>query len=76
MNGKLYALPFYGESSFTFYRKDLFDKAGVTMPENPTYADIDKILPSVQDRLTPPSTALPARQAGLGREHGLLRHRW
>src|SRR3954462_13379149 len=23
-NGKLYAVPFYAESSFTFYRKDLF----------------------------------------------------
>ena len=27
------ASPFYGESSFTFYRKDLFDKAGLTMPD-------------------------------------------
>ena len=38
--GKLYALPFYGESSFTFYRKDLFDAAGLKMPEQPSYADI------------------------------------
>ncbi len=38
--GKVFALPFYGESSFTFYRKDLFQKAGVTMPERPTYDDI------------------------------------
>jgi sorbitol/mannitol transport system substrate-binding protein len=27
-NGKLYAVPFYAESSFTFYRKDLFEAAG------------------------------------------------
>lgn len=40
--GKLYALPFYGESSFTFYRKDLFEKAGLKMPEKPTYDDIAK----------------------------------
>jgi sorbitol/mannitol transport system substrate-binding protein len=46
VNGKLFALPFYGESSFIFYRKDLLDKVGVTMPEKPTYADIDKILPA------------------------------
>jgi len=46
VEGKLYALPFYGESSFIFYRKDLLDKAGVTMPEKPTYADIDKLLPA------------------------------
>ena len=30
--GTLYALPFYGESSMTFYRKDLFQKAGIEMP--------------------------------------------
>ncbi len=36
----LYALPFYGESSMIYYRKDLFDKAGLKMPDNPTYKDI------------------------------------
>ena len=32
-----YALPFYGESSFTMYRTDLFDRAGLTMPDNPSW---------------------------------------
>jgi sorbitol/mannitol transport system substrate-binding protein len=36
----LYALPFYGESAMTFYRKDLFDAAGLTMPERPTWDQI------------------------------------
>ena len=36
----LYALPFYGESAMTFYRKDLFKEAGLTMPERPTWDDI------------------------------------
>ena len=40
-NGKLYALPFYAESSFTYYRKDLFSAAGLTMPEHPTWQQID-----------------------------------
>lgn len=40
VDGKLYAVPFYAESSFTFYRKDLFEKAGLTMPEKPTYDEI------------------------------------
>src|ERR1700677_1212376 len=31
-NGALYAVPFYAESSMTYYRKDLFAKAGITMP--------------------------------------------
>ena len=49
-DGKVYALPFYGESSFTFYRKDLFQKAGVTMPEKPTYDDIAKFAKATTDK--------------------------
>ena len=36
-NGTMYAVPFYGESSFTMYRTDLFEKAGLEMPEKPTW---------------------------------------
>src|SRR5215813_13542639 len=35
--GKLYAAPFYGESSMVMYRKDLFDKADLKMPDAPTW---------------------------------------
>ena len=38
--GSLYAVPFYGESSMVFYRKDLFAKAGLTMPTHPTWAQV------------------------------------
>jgi sorbitol/mannitol transport system substrate-binding protein len=38
--GQLYALPFYAESSLTYYRTDLFRNAGLTMPAQPTYDDI------------------------------------
>ena len=31
-DGKLYALPFYAESAMTYYRTDLLQKAGITMP--------------------------------------------
>ena len=34
---KLYAAPFYGESSMVMYRKDLFEGAGIEMPEAPTW---------------------------------------
>ena len=37
LDGKLYAAPFYGESSMVMYRKDLFEKAGLTMPDAPTW---------------------------------------
>ena len=36
----LYALPFYGESAMMFYRKDLFEAAGLEMPERPTWEEI------------------------------------
>ncbi len=39
-DGTLYALPFYGESSMTYYRKDLFEKAGLTMPSEPTWEQV------------------------------------
>lgn len=39
-DGKLYGQPFYGESSFLMYRKDLFAKAGLTMPEHPTWTQV------------------------------------
>jgi sorbitol/mannitol transport system substrate-binding protein len=38
--GGLYSAPFYGESSFLMYRKDLFAKAGLTMPEHPTWQQV------------------------------------
>lgn len=47
--GNLYALPFYGESSFTFYRKDLFKKAGITMPAHPNYDEIMKFAALIHD---------------------------
>lgn len=36
-DGKLYAAPFYGESSMVMYRKDLFEAAGLKMPDAPTW---------------------------------------
>lgn len=48
--GKLYALPFYGESSMLMYRKDLFDAKGLVMPEQPTYDDIKKFAAALTDK--------------------------
>jgi polyol transport system substrate-binding protein len=39
-DGKLYAVPFYGESSFLMYRKDLFKQAGLRMPAHPTWTQV------------------------------------
>ncbi len=49
-DGKLYALPFYGESSMLMYRKDLFDEKGLKMPDQPTYDDIAKFADALTDK--------------------------
>jgi sorbitol/mannitol transport system substrate-binding protein len=41
--GDLYSVPFYGESSFLMYRKDLMAKAGIRMPLRPTWDQVVKI---------------------------------
>ncbi|MEO1352992.1 MAG: sugar ABC transporter substrate-binding protein [Cyanobacteria bacterium J06635_15] len=48
-DGTLYALPFYGESSMLYYRRDLFEQAGITVPENPTYAQVESWASQVND---------------------------
>jgi len=42
VNDKLYAAPFYGESSMVMYRTDLMEKAGLTMPTAPSWDFIRK----------------------------------
>ncbi|MEU0522551.1 ABC transporter substrate-binding protein [Streptomyces niveus] len=39
-DGKLYGQPFYGESSFLMYRKDVFEKENLKMPANPTWQEV------------------------------------
>ncbi|MDO4636309.1 MAG: sugar ABC transporter substrate-binding protein [Lautropia sp.] len=47
--GKLYAAPFYGESSLLMYRKDLTDKAGVHLPEHPTWNQVREAAEKIHD---------------------------
>tara|TARA_B100000963_G_scaffold356708_1_gene377379 strand:+ start:450 stop:1766 length:1317 start_codon:yes stop_codon:yes gene_type:complete len=49
INGKMMAVPFYGESSFTYYRKDLFEAAGLTMPEKPTWDQMYEFAEAIHD---------------------------
>ncbi len=48
--GTLYAAPFYGESSMIMYRTDLMEKAGLTMPEAPTWTFIREAAAAMTDR--------------------------
>lgn len=49
-DGKLYGAPFYGSSSFLFYRKDLAKKAGVTISETPTWDEIAAAAAKMEDK--------------------------
>ena len=48
-HGRMYAAPFYAESSFTYYRRDLFQKAGLEMPEQPSYAQVREFARKLHD---------------------------
>ena len=49
-DGTLYAAPFYGESSMIMYRTDLMEKAGLTMPEAPTWEFVREAAAKMTDR--------------------------
>nr|WP_253259540.1 sugar ABC transporter substrate-binding protein [Subtercola boreus] len=66
VNGSLYAEPFYGESSFLMYRKDIFAAKGLTMPSNPTWQQVADLAAQV-DGAEPDMKGICLRgQAGWG----------
>ena len=50
VDGELYASPFYGESSMVMYRTDLMEKAGLEMPDAPTWTFIREAAAAMTDR--------------------------
>jgi sorbitol/mannitol transport system substrate-binding protein len=50
LDRKLYAAPFYGESSMIMYRTDLFQKAGLKMPDNPSWDFIKDAVAKITDK--------------------------
>ncbi|MBT2423812.1 sugar ABC transporter substrate-binding protein [Streptomyces sp. ISL-22] len=48
-HGGLYSVPYYGESSFLMYRKDLFAKAGLTMPKHPSWQQVARLAAKLDD---------------------------
>ena len=65
-DGTLYAAPFYGESSMVMYRTDLMEKAGLSMPEAPTWEFIRQAAAAMTDRVCRNQRHLPAWQGRLG----------
>ncbi|MFD0744148.1 extracellular solute-binding protein [Phytohabitans flavus] len=49
-DGKLYAAPFYGESSFLMWNKELFAAKGITMPERPTWQQVAGFAAQLNDK--------------------------
>ena len=49
-DGKMYGVPFYGESSLLMYNKDMFAAKGVTMPEKPTWQQVADLAAKVDDK--------------------------
>jgi len=49
VDGKVYGEPFYGESSFLMYRKDVLAAKSVTMPDKPTWQQVADIAAKIDD---------------------------
>jgi sorbitol/mannitol transport system substrate-binding protein len=70
--GKLYAAPFYGESSMVMYRKDLMDKAGLKMPDAPTWTFIAEAAAKMTDRASETYGVCLRGKAGWGENMAFL----
>ncbi|MFO1147958.1 MAG: sugar ABC transporter substrate-binding protein [Alsobacter sp.] len=71
-DGKLYAAPFYGESSMVMYRKDLFEKAGLKMPDAPTWDFIAEAARKIADKNTETYGICLRGKAGWGENMAFL----
>jgi len=72
LDGKLYAAPFYGESSMIMYRKDLFEKAGLKMPESPTWEFVADAAKKITDKSTDTYGICLRGKAGWGENMAFL----
>ncbi|PXA90865.1 sugar ABC transporter substrate-binding protein [Nostoc sp. 3335mG] len=72
LDGKLYAAPFYGESSFIMYRTDLMEKAGLEMPEAPTWEFIGEAARAMTDRANDINGICLRGKAGWGENMAFL----
>jgi sorbitol/mannitol transport system substrate-binding protein len=70
--GKLYAAPFYGESSFIMYRTDLFEAAGIEMPDEPTWEFIADAARQLTDREADVNGVCLRGKAGWGENMAFL----
>jgi sorbitol/mannitol transport system substrate-binding protein len=72
VNDTLYALPFYGESTVTYYRTDLFKAAGLSMPPNPTWSQLGEFAAKLTDSAKGQYGMCLRGKAGWGENMALL----
>lgn len=72
VDGELYAAPFYGESSMVMYRKDLMEKAGLAMPDAPTWEFIAEAARAMTDKDNEVYGACLRGKAGWGENMAFL----
>jgi sorbitol/mannitol transport system substrate-binding protein len=72
LDGKLYAAPFYGESSMVMYRTDLMEKAGLSMPDAPTWEFIADAARKMTDRAADINGICLRGKAGWGENMAFL----
>ena len=72
VDGSMYAAPFYAESSFTLYRKDLFDQAGLKMPEQPKWSEIAQFADKLSDKSKDQYGICLRGKPGWGENMGLI----
>src|SRR5262245_64852696 len=71
-DGKLYAAPFYGESSMVMYRTDLMEKAGLTMPDAPTWEFVADAARKMTDKASDINGICLRGKAGWGENMAFL----
>jgi len=72
IDGELYAAPFYGESSMVMYRTDLMEKAGLEMPDAPTWDFIREAAAAMTDRENEINGICARGKAGWGENMAFL----
>lgn len=50
VGNQYYGLPFYGESSITYFRRNIFSRYDLTVPEQPTWTGIEQLLNELATR--------------------------
>ena len=72
VDGKLMAAPFYGESSMVMYRTDLMDKAGLKMPDAPTWEFVADAARKMTDKASETYGVCLRGKAGWGENMAFL----